>query len=205
MYTAQMLWSDSYTAHCRAAYDRVISAWIPELREKIQNVRYPSRVENSKETLFFAKKAFEPTVEDAELHLEPGDCFASLIFEHSSAKFMRRIAWAKFEVIGHYRICYADGSEEIIPITYGGNICHWDRKQNEPFKAEYYRHNGYCGTWYTDGKRLETAEGKKGTVYRYEWINPKPDVAIESIDFAPIKDERIGITVHSVSGIQLQK
>ncbi|MBO5269538.1 MAG: family 20 glycosylhydrolase, partial [Clostridia bacterium] len=43
MMTAQMLWSESYTRHCRLAYDRLLRKEIPALRDAMRGTVSPSR------------------------------------------------------------------------------------------------------------------------------------------------------------------
>ena len=88
---------------------------------------------------------------------------------------------------------------ELVPLVYGNNLSHWDRRQNEPFAASFYRHNGYSGTWFSDGKRVSLSD-KEGTVYRYEWINPKPDCHIEKVVYEQLGDD--GVYIHQISAIQ---
>ena len=183
IYTAQMLWSESYS-HCnRYTYDRMISALIPELREKLQGVSYPSLSGGCNENVLFRDEYLDLTSPLSNWKHNVNDYAKSLRFDHSCTAHLVRIPWVALEEIGSYVVNYEDGSKETISLTYGGNICHWDRRQNEPFKAGFYRHNGYCGTWFSDGKRVETSEGKLGTVYSYEWINPKPDTKITTVQF----------------------
>lgn len=183
IYTAQMLWSDTYSKHLRYSYDKVISGMIPKLREQIKNIKYPSLREGStkiKLDLCNVKNKFD-----------------SIIFEHTASEYIKRIPWVPLEVIANYTVSYKDGTKETVPVTYGGNIGWRYRRHNEPFSAMYYRHNGYTSTWETDGK-----ETKDGTVYCFEWINPKPDCEIASIVLDTVQNAQTQVIINDVYGIK---
>ena len=187
IYTGNMLWSESYHGYNRYAYDRLLRAKMPEFRSALQACKAPSQLEGAKETVLADKGVFNPA---AEL----GGSFPvnqkadSLVIDHTANLQYRRFPWLELETIGAYEVSYTDGAKEVIPVTYGGNICHWNRRQNEPFRGGYYRHNGYCGTWYTDGMESRLDDGSIATVYRYEWINPRPDCEIKDITYIPAEN-----------------
>ena len=201
LYTGLMLWSEQYSSYNRFSYDQIFSKMLPTIRSRIQDRTYPSMEENAK--IVPLKKAEILSTQSAENGSEYpiGGTFRSLIFEHASSDFLRRICWVANEKIASYLVCYSDGTEVEIPLCYGDLICHWDRRQNEPFAAKYYRHNGYCATWFTDGKRVMTDLGKEGTVYAYEWINPNPDKTVEKVVLKNLDDKDSGVLVHQISGV----
>lgn len=201
IYGGQMMWSEKYSSYNRYSYDRLISEMIPALREKFQDVKYPSREITSKQVCIKKSRLLQlkETADGAEFSVDRN--LKSLIFEHVADAYLRRIPWIDFEEIGRYEICYEDGTSVSIPLTYGGIISHWDRRQNEPFAANYYRHNGYSTTWFVDSKRVHTILDREGTVYRYEWINPKPEIGIEKIILHKAADVDCGVIVHQIFGI----
>lgn len=98
---------------------------------------------------------------------------------------------------------YEDGSKELIPVQYSGNISHWNRCHNEPFKGKYYRHNGYQGvSYYTDG--IERFDEKYGniTTYRYEWINPHPEKSIAEVAYVAYKAWPTDVYVSRIIGVK---
>lgn len=182
LFSSQMMWSENYSQYNRFSFDKVICDIIPTLREKIKCVKYPSLSADATKTEICGQKI------NAK--------FNSIIFEHTTNKYLKCIPWADPEVIGKYTVNYADGSTENIPITYGGNICINSKRHNEPLDGMYYRHTGYVATWEIDGKQTDI-----GTVYCYEWINPKPDVEITNIVLNPNKDFDKNILIYKMLGI----
>ena len=185
LYSGQMLWSKGYSKHSRYAYDKILKKMMPSVREQLSGCKYPSLQEGKEEQVFVDYGIYFSGKEIVAEDVSIDACVKSLIFEHTATEKLTRIPWIELDVIGTYHICYSDGSKEEIPVTYAGNIGYWNRKHNEPFKAKYYRHNGYQGnSYYTDG--IETYDVTTGpnTLYRYEWINPHPLKKIETITYA---------------------
>ena len=180
IYTAQMLWSESYTERARFSYDRMIRALIPDMRNKIQDVTF-----NEKETVLHKGTA-------SSLNLSVNKKCESIIFTHAMNYLIARVPWSDPEEIGFYEIKYTDGTVENIPIINGGNIYYIGRRQNLPLQNGYYRHNGYVGVWTSD----EIHDPISGTTfYRYQWKNPHPEKEVESIS---LKDETTMILINEV-------
>ena len=202
IYTGLMLWSEQYSSNNRYSYDRIISEQLPKIRSLIQDVSYPSLETDSERVAIKDSDIFCMESFDDESEFIVNESYRSLVFKHACSDYLRRLCWVPNEKVASYRICYEDGSLEEIPLCYGDNICHWDRRQNEPFSANYYRHNGYCATWFVDSERVMTQGGKEGTVYSYEWINPHPDKKIEKIVLDTVDDIDTGILVHQIFGVK---
>ncbi len=202
IYTGLMLWSEEYRSYNRFSYDRIISDMLPSIRSAIQDVSYPSLEADAEVVAIKNDDTLSLKAVEDETEFSVNGNFRSLIFRHASSDFLRRICWVRNKKIASYRVCYSDGSLEEIDLSYGDNICHWDRRQNEPFAANYYRHNGYCTTWFVDSERVMTEHGEEGTVYSYEWINPHPDKTIEKIVVDTMDDIDTGILVHQILGVQ---
>ena len=201
LYSAQMLWSDSYTRHARYSYDKIISAMLPRLREKMRGVCYPSLGAHT-ETALWDGGAFEPTDAKCDLALAVGGRFDSLLIEHTATAPLHRLPWKPLEVIGAYAITYADGTEASLPVTYAGNISHYARRHHQPFTHQYYRHNGYTTAWETDGVEEYTASGALVTLYRVEWINPRPDAEIVALTYRPAGHAETEVFVRRVIGVK---
>lgn len=202
LYGAQMLWSESYSSYNRYAYDKIISDMIPSLRSTLQFCEHPSLIEGAKKVSFKNEGDVLGAEEKNGAVFELGQKLQSVVFEHATSKYLRRMPWVDFDVIGYYEICYADGEQVKIPLTYGGNISHFDRRHNEPFVPNFYRHNGYSATWTTDGKEILTKGGKKATLYVFEWINKKPDALIDKIVYRAAEDIDTGVIIQKITGIK---
>ncbi len=203
IYTGQMLWSADYSGHNRYAYDRLIREKMPLLRQQLQHVQHPALISGIKKSTIVDSGAFDP--ENATYGgTFQTDCKAdSLIFEHTASLLYRRLPWKALEQIAAYRITYADGSTVSVPVTYAGNISHWNRRQNEPFSNMFYRHNGYTATWYCDGDESRLPNGRIACLYRYEWINPHPELTIKEITVIPEKDAETQVIVNKITAVSL--
>ena len=79
------------------------------------------------------------------------------------------------ELIGYYRINYADGFVETAPIRYGQNISEYGGNFSSQL---YFAHT------------VKIAEGKSGEPvvgYAYEWVSPRPNRQIRSIDVVGVE------------------
>lgn len=200
LYSAQMLWSDSYTSHARYSYDRIISDLLPGLRQQLRKVSYPT-LGDCRETVLLYNGEYDPACAEYGAELDVDGCFDSLVIEHTAARPHHRVPWVALEVLGHYAVTYEDGEEMLIPVTYGGNVSHYARRHHQPFTHPYYRHNGYTTSWETDGIEEWTDEGERVTLYRFEWINPRPDMAITKLEYRPANEGEEEIFVRRVIGI----
>ena len=172
MMTAQLLWAESYRSQYRLCYDRLLQAMIPVLRENLQGRRYPSRLPGAKRvTLGENTAAFPPALPLAQQEEFTVDgCFDSLVFHHTALRRITREPWLELSTVAKYVITYADGQTEQIPVTYGGNIGWWNRRQNDPLPHAFYRHTGYTATYHCDSITTRTAQGEPVTTYLYEYI-----------------------------------
>ena len=175
-----MMWSDSYTHHARYAYDKIISGILPQLREHLKQVRYPSLAPHN-ETILYDGGALRDTY-------KVNGRFDSLLIEHTAIRERHRVPWKPLEVIGNYVITYVNGAEEILPVTYAGNIGYCKRRHHQPFTHQYYRHNGYITAWETDGIEKYDENGERITFYQIEWINQRPEEVIANVAYRPVDD-----------------
>jgi len=202
LYTANMLWSETYVGHCRYSYDRLLRDQIPHLRERVQNRAYPSLSKKSRATALLERGVLNPERGEEGCRIMTNEKFQSLVFEHCTANLLARIPWTALDVVGNYTVEYENGQRETVPVTYGGNVSHWSRRQNEPFRHAYYRHNGYSATWMCDSVDTQTADGEFATLYRYEWINPHADWSIVQVFYTPSERYDARVQVQKVLGIQ---
>ncbi|MCQ2432085.1 MAG: family 20 glycosylhydrolase [Clostridia bacterium] len=186
-YTANMLWSDSYVSEARYAYDLLLRERMPLLREQLSGKISPALASGCRETVLFDKSIRDPMAEAAGLTVDIGRTCASLIFEHTAKVQIKRVPWIRLDVIGSYIVTYEDGETASVPVTYGGNIAAWNRRQNRPFADMYYRHNGYSATYFCDSTDYRRDDGTRVTFYQYEWINPRPDKKIVSVRYEAVR------------------
>ena len=201
IYTGQMLWSENYSGHNRYAYDRLIREKMPLLRQQLQNVKHPALQTGIKESVITDSGAFYPETAVYGGTFQANCKADSLIFTHTASQLYRRMPWKDLEQIAAYRVLYADGSTASVPVTYAGNISHWNRRQNEPFSNMFYRHNGYTAGWYCDGSESRLPDGRITCLYRYEWINPHPKLAIQEITLIPSEDAETQVIVNKITAL----
>ncbi len=176
--SGQLLWSSEFTHKLDRVYDEKLKSLIPELRLALRDQK---ALTGDITSLYEQKVSFPPVQYEKAPEIKVGRKCEALIFKHTATEKLTRIPWGPLDLIGNYEISYADGTKAVIPVEYGNQIGHWKRRQNEPFKGEYYRHNGYFATYFTDGIESMLDDGTPVTVYRYEWRNPSPDKVIEKV------------------------
>jgi len=197
LYTAEMLWSECYDSRLRYVYDRKIKTLMPDIR---RNIRGEAKLCGC-EKLLFRHEGELSNAPTGEFSLGVNQCCKALIFSHTAMKKRTRIPWEPLEIIAEYEIAYSDGTSERIPLSYAGNICHFARRQNEPLKSPYYRHNGYCGTYYSDGIERKSSDGTPITVYRLTWTNPHPDKEVTDIRLITPENEVGDVAVTEVASL----
>jgi len=204
--TAQMLWSAKEIQTHLPSYDQSIRALIPQLREHLNEMRYPSRQADSSVTVLFDQsekevREWKNSVGMKQVNI--GKAFDSLIFAHTALQKMSRLPWTNLEIIGHYLITYENQETEKVEVTYDGNIGFFGKKQNDPIKHGAYRHTGYTATYYSDGETLYTEDREPMTIYRYEYL-PKKKLPVSSVEFIPNPKYGIDIFVQKLEGIHLK-
>jgi len=92
-------------------------------------------------------------------------------------------------VLGYYRVNYADGSHEKVPMVLGTTMCDFSRASFWPSKCERI--------W--TGK---TRDGGARWLWRFDWTNPHPDKSIATIDV--VRNSEIGSEPVSIWAITLK-
>ncbi len=193
--TAQSLWAESYSRYYRLVYDKLIRAKMPQLREDLRNIRYPSRKENAQAVLLGENEAAMTP------EFQVNGSFESLIFRQTALRRITRQPWLELDVVAKYVITYADGTEETVPVTYGGNVGFIGRKQNAPLSHSFYRHTGYTATYYSDSELVYGKDGEIETTFVYEYL-PKKKAVISSIRLEQDPGFDAKVLVRSVTGVK---
>lgn len=202
--TAEMLWNaDRYQHFYHRTYDQMISQRMPQLREELRQIRYPSRNTEAKTTVLIENPiTFPPVNAVQKTEFAVSDSYDSLVFYHTCLRKLTRSPWKKHDVVGVYVLRYTDGSEEQIPVTSGGNVGYWNRRQNDVLKHAVYRHNGYTSGYYTDGIASKTADGGDVTVYRLEHLLPT-DKVLSSVELRQIPEMDGQVFLCKAEGIKV--
>jgi len=95
-----------------------------------------------------------------------------LYFLHSAYN----AAYSNLEQIGHYKVHFANGEQQVIPITTGRDVLDW-HKEVPPGSSLVVAWEG------DNAKTRQKADaGKKVRLYKSTWENPTPEVEIQTID-----------------------
>ncbi|MBR5840865.1 MAG: family 20 glycosylhydrolase, partial [Victivallales bacterium] len=201
-FTAEMLWSDTYHEALRFSYDRVIRRLIPPLRDLLGDRQSPSQLPAHQETaLYGTSQSPDPEKDKTGLDIAVNGRFDSLVISHAAQSEMTRMPWVALEEIGAYHVMFDDGSSELIPVLYGGNIGYWNRRQGQPQPQPYYRHNGYIGTYFADTTESRLRDGRLVTLYHYEWLLPQNGKTIVRLRYIPAANAKSDVVVYGVTGL----
>ncbi len=108
-------------------------------------------------------------------------CDRLLLLHTCSTAYTRRPTWAlddpfsypPQDLIVTYAVRYADGTQVEVPIYYGSHVARWDVPYGEHVDAIPY---------HADPVPVgRDPAGRRVTLYSYEWLNPHPDKAIQSL------------------------
>ena len=164
----------------------------PQLRDELRNTVAPSRKENARKVLISNAPGCEVPV---------ADTYDSLIFSHAALRRITREPWTPHRVVANYVIRYADGTEETVPVTYGGNVDYYYRRQNAVLPHPIYRHTGYSGTYFCDSETKLNQNGVPETLYIYEYIPEKKPIV--SVTLEQNLDHQANVFLGRLEGIQL--
>jgi len=214
-YTAEMLWNAySYDENNRASLTALISQCIiPEMRD-LMHGRYNLYLATDIHTADYASFPGESARVPHELsHLglvEPtgkiklGKKYDRLVFEHATLNSAPRICWKDLVPVGKYTVTYSDGEKIDVPVNYAGGILQANSSFGLPMPQQYYRHQGYIGTWYADPTyEYRTAEGEPILLLGQIWDNPHPEKKITYITYTPDEKDYAILLSGGVLGVRL--
>lgn len=191
--TAQLLWAERYHHNFRLCYDRILRRIIPQLRQQLQHISYPS-LQRSAQRVLLAETPGDTVQVNGQ--------YDSIIFSHAAKRRITRQPWTKLDVVANYNIRYADGTTEKVPVTYGGNVGYFNRRQNAPLPHPTYRHTGYTAVWYCDSETVVNPQGEPETLYIYEYI-PTRKAPIAAITLEQNPDFDAKVFLGRLEGIKL--
>ena len=215
-YTSEMLWNAySYDERNRAALTALIGQCIiPETRDLMRG-RYDLYLaaNTSPEEIIGSFEGSDERVPDELLYLglvEPkGDMtvngrYDRLIFEHATLNPAPRICWKELIPVGEYTVKYSDGEVENILVNYASGILYVNARYGAPMPYNYYRHQGYVGTYFADPTYENyTSEGKPILLLGQTWDNPHPKKLIKSISYTAKEGEYAVLLSAGVLGVKL--
>ena len=82
-------------------------------------------------------------------------------------------AYPDADLLGVYRVRYADGEKVEIPIYYGSHVARWDVPYGETVDAVPFHADPVA--------RGHDGAGRRVTEYGCRWVNPRPDVEVTAL------------------------
>lgn len=215
-FLSEMLWNAySYDERNRASLTALIGQCIiPEVRD-LMHGRYdlylsdtednreivgtfPGTDERVPEELLYLGLV-EPTGE-----IKVGAKYDRLIFEHATLNPSPRICWQNLTAVGEYTVTYEDGESINIPVVSAGGILYIHSHFGAPIPHNYYRHQGYVGTYFADPTyEYRTPEGEPILLLGQIWDNPNPEKAICTVSYTPVKGDYAVLLSAGVLGLKL--
>jgi len=212
MFSAQMLWWRHYSDRERERALQTVATWQPRLRDALGARRSPSLQPGAQLTSLFPACGMGQQPATPALHVGPGQSEAgaltigvradSLLFlHHCHCRRLFRPTWdfsnplqpSPEDIIGWYRVLYADGSETNIEIRYGETIANSNIRYGEDIAAVPY--------WAEPVWEGRDEEGLPVVLYRYEWLNPDPDKEIQSLSLK-LADLQGTIDLYGLTAVQ---
>jgi hypothetical protein len=78
----------------------------------------------------------------------------------------------------------------------------YDSVYGEPMPQEFYRHNGYVGTWFADPTiKGKTHCGKDLLVTAFVCENPEPEKVIAEIEYRAVQNDYCGLMLAGIKGL----
>ncbi len=174
--TAQMLMSDDYRPEYTHIYDAMISKQMIPLREKLEDISFPSRKKDAKITTLLE----QPFTAAPEKEIAVNDTVKSVLLQHTLLRNLPKQPWIPGDKVGEYILTYADGTEERYTLQMGKNIAHWNRRQHQPQPQQMYRHTGYMTVYYCEGIHSKTERGENVCLYQVEVLTD-PTKVLQSV------------------------
>ncbi|MCS6949716.1 MAG: beta-N-acetylhexosaminidase [bacterium] len=106
----------------------------------------------------------------------------------SALYFLHATGWQvdRNRRVGSYRILYADGTSETVPLEYGVNISAWNDLNPAPFAKAVWRG--------------QTAEGAPVALRALRWQNPHPRKRVHAVEFSA-EDNTAAPMLFAVTGV----
>ena len=208
-YLSDMLWNpENYEEENRRAYTESLAKQvIPYLRNGLHGAFAPKGYRETPINLIGKAVELPTALKNARSGAVTANGFAyegtlhadRICLEHTLLHPMRRVVWKDLPLLGVYEVSYEDGTTETIELRYGRNIMELSHTYGMPKPTQYFRHNGYVGTYFSDPVVLGKNEcGEDLTLLSYPWDNPHPEKAITKIAHKAI-DETVAPILTSMS------
>ena len=210
IYLSEMLWNTGeYEELNRSTYTHLLSEHLlSPMRDNLRGKNHPAGYAETQISLPNGKPAPAELLELCPGAIILGDQeipvngkYERLIFDHATLHSSPRIVWEPIGKMGDYLVRYADSTVERVPVKYAENIMAYQTTYSEPMHQEFYRHNGYVGTWFIDpAYRGKNRNGEDLTVGGFVWENPHSEKEIAAITYHPVEDDYCGLVLAGLRG-----
>ncbi|MBQ3055348.1 MAG: family 20 glycosylhydrolase [Oscillospiraceae bacterium] len=221
LFTANLLWSETYDSRAFATYAEYLTHIIPQIRSR---VFYPNGAPSChgthlplafKESLPKSVKAMVPqgnvTLAGVTFDVSGARDFVtiaagckakSLVLLAAAANPVMRVAWGDMLELARVTVRYTDGTAEEIPLEYGYNIYDIHTRYGLPLAGGYYRHEGFSGTFAVDAAYSGKApDGSDVSLRSFEWENPYPEKEIAEISLSKNADAHASTYLFAVTAV----
>ncbi len=110
-----------------------------------------------------------------------------LYFLHATQNAMKNHGVGEGDLIAEYRVRYADGERETIPVVVGQDVRDWWNKDHEPVSRGQI-------AWVGSNERVLKSDCYV-RLYLSTWKNPHPEKSVESIDYVSMKTNAVPFCV----------
>jgi len=193
VYTANMMWNQSYRSDMRISYNEIIKPVMERMRIALGNIKNtgsrkhlllsgsPLQLPYDLRGMSDYESALSVGLHAPEKIIAVHDYAALLSFVHATDRKSVKPLNKNPIKIGEYVICYDDQTEYVEKLMYAENIYTYHSSYGDRFTSVLFRHQGYAGTYLTFPKCGKTTEGLDYTLGEYRFRNPFPDKKISKI------------------------
>lgn len=210
VYSATGICNSSYDPEFRFTYYEIIKPLLTDLRAVLggfdsekegksiqiggneENIPYDIRgIIPYKNAL--SVSAFNPIKE-----IEINDSFDSVAITHATDIFGHRIMWKPMFVAGYYTLNYEDGTSYKKALRFGGEIYNYLSGFGDILNSQFFRHQGYIGTYLLAPECGKTHNGEGYNLGTYTMKNPYPEKKVKSLTIEHDKSLGVKIMVFDV-------
>jgi len=214
LYTANMLWNETYDSAYRLTYNEIIKSLLWKVRcgignfnmqGKTKHVAFGGNMRNMPNELLW-NTAYEKVVVLSELSpemtVEVQDMANTVLITHATDLSVDRIMWQPPVQIGEYCMIYEDGTVDSAGVYYSENIYKYAQTYGKPISSILFRHQGYTGTYSARPICGKDSNGRDYTLLELPIPNKYPEKRIDKIVMKHLQNTDAKILVFDVKIIQ---
>lgn len=113
--------------------------------------------------------------------IEVNEYFDVISFTHATDIFAHKIMWKPLFAVGEYILNYEDGTGFTKTLNFGGEIYNYLSDYGEILESQFFRHQGYIGTYLLTPGCGKTHNGDSFNIGTYSFKNPYPDKKVKTV------------------------